>query len=268
MILYPNAKINLGLYITEKRSDGFHNLETIFYPIGLSDILEFVESDEFSFKNTGLSVDCNPEDNIIVKAYELLKADYNLPNISIHLHKIIPFGAGMGGGSADASFMLRGLNEYFELDLTSEKLKEYAGKIGSDCPFFIDNKPSIAYGRGDELSEIDLDLSEYTIALVNPNIHVSTGEAYSNVLIEAPSTPLIDQVKLPINEWKGIVKNNFEPGIFKNHKKISEIKESMYNEGAVYASMSGSGSTVFGIFKKTPDLKNKFPDYFVWEGGF
>ncbi len=265
MLLFPNAKINLGLYITEKRKDGFHNLETIFLPIGLSDVLEFVESDVFEFTSTGLSIDCSADDNIVVKAYELLKKDFNLPNISIHLHKIIPFGAGLGGGSSDASFMIKGLNDHFDLNLSLEDQKRYAGVIGSDCPFFIDNKPSIAFGRGDELTPINVDLNGYSIAIVNPEIHVSTAEAYSNVLIETPSIELKDLVNEPIELWRDSIKNNFEFNICKNHPRIEDVKKQLYDNGAIYASMSGSGSTVFGIFRDKPNLKTLFPNYFVWE---
>lgn len=266
MITFPNAKINIGLNIIEKRSDGFHNLETVFYPINLSDILEFIPIDgnETIFENSGLEIDGNPNDNLCVKAYDLLKADFDLPSVKIHLHKIIPFGAGLGGGSSDAAFMLKSINEQFNLSLSNEKLKEYASKLGADCSFFIENKPSFGIDKGDVLTEIELDLKDYHFVIVKPNIHVPTAVAYSNVKPKFPKIRLQEAIKQPIETWKNNITNDFENSIFKVFPEIENIKNKLYEQGAIYASMSGSGSSVFGIFKDKIDFSKIFSEYFVW----
>lgn len=264
MICFPNAKINIGLNITEKRLDGFHNIETIFYPIELCDMLEFVVSDKISFENSGLTIDGDADNNLCIKAYNLLKKDFSLPELRIHLHKIIPFGAGLGGGSADAAFMLNALNSYFELNLSASELKKYASSIGSDCAFFIENKPSFANEKGDNLQEIKLNLKDYLIVIVKPNIHVPTAVAYSKVKPAIPSTSLKDSINLPIEEWKYNIKNDFEESIFAVYPEIKSIKENLYKQGAIYASMSGSGSSVYGIFHKKENPEITFPDYFIW----
>ncbi len=266
MVSFPNAKINIGLNILNKRDDGFHNLETIFYPINLCDVLEFVEVDgRVDFSNSGLNIDCDIEDNLCVKAYRLLQKNYNLPNIKIHLHKVIPFGAGLGGGSSDASFVLKSLNEYFQLGISSDTLKEFSSQLGSDCAFFIDNKPSFAYDRGEKLQEIDLNLKGYHIVLVKPDIHISTQEAYAGINPKVPEVSLKELISQPIENWKNSIFNDFENHLFKAYPLIKKIKEDLYNMGAVYASMSGSGSSVYGIFKEKVDAKI-FKDYFVWQG--
>jgi len=265
MLVFSNAKINIGLNIVEKRTDGFHNLETVFYPIKLSDGLEIVESSEgFQFTNSGLVVDTAPENNLIVKAYNLLKADYQLPDVKIHLHKVIPFGAGLGGGSSNASFTLKILNNIFDLKLTENKLIEYAQKLGSDCAFFIKNKPVFAYEKGDKFKEIELNLSDFKIVLVKPIVNVSTKEAYSNVFISKPKFSLTDLVKKPIDDWRNFISNDFEKNIFLKFQIIQEVKEKLYKSGALYASMSGSGSSVFGIFRNDFVIDTEFENSFVW----
>lgn len=266
MITFPNAKINIGLNITEKRNDGFHNIETIFLPIKLSDILEIIPSkNNISFINSGLKVENGDlKKNLCYKAYSALKKDFDLPPIDLHLHKVIPFGSGLGGGSADASFTLKLLNEIFKLELSSDKLIEYASIIGSDCAIFIDNKPAFAWERGNKLEAIEVNLKGKYIAIVHPNIHVNTGAAYSKSTPKNPSSSLKDLIKLPIEKWKEHIINDFEDIVFPDHPEIKTIKEKLYDQGAIYASMSGSGSAVFGIFNQEIYLKDPFPNYFVW----
>jgi 4-diphosphocytidyl-2-C-methyl-D-erythritol kinase len=261
MIVFPNAKINIGLNVVSKREDGFHNLETLFYPIKLADALEFVESDETQLTISGIQIDGYPENNLILKAYHLLKADFNLPTLHFHLHKVIPFGAGLGGGSSDAAFTLKMLNEHFYLGLTSENLEKYASQIGADCPFFIHNKPTFATGIGNEFHDIELELADYEIIILKPNISVSTPEAYGNVIPRNPKFRLTQIIKTPIDDWKNLIVNDFEKNVFSKYPQIAELKQLLYDLGANYASMSGSGSAVFGIFRHLPtDLKNKIPE--------
>ncbi len=268
MLSFPNAKINIGLTIVEKRKDGFHNIETVFYPIKLQDSLEIIklsENKETVFNSYGNSIP-GKGTNLCVKAYELLKQDFKLLPVDIGLLKNIPIGAGLGGGSSDAAFTLKLLNELFELNLSVESLENYARLLGSDCAFFIRNKTVFASGKGDQFEEIDLSLHNYVIVLVNPCIHIGTAEAYSNTIPKKPKTSLQDLISLPIEEWKNNIKNDFEESIFPNYPQIAEIKNNLYNLGALYSSMSGSGSSVYGIFSSIPELKNVFPHYFVWVG--
>jgi 4-diphosphocytidyl-2-C-methyl-D-erythritol kinase len=250
MISFPCAKINLGLNIVSKRDDGYHNIETIFYPVrDLTDILEIVESDRFSFTQTGLHVDSATEDNLCVKAYRMLEKEYNLPPVSIYLHKTIPLGAGLGGGSSDASSSLVVLNTIFDLNISNERQKSYAAMLGSDCAFFIDSVPAKASGRGEILEPVDLDISGLHISIISPaGIHVSTGEAYANVMPQTPDLPVSEIIKLPVEQWKDKLRNDFEKSIFPRYPQIAEIKRQMYEQGAVYVSMSGSGAAVFGLF--------------------
>lgn len=269
MLLFPNAKINLGLNVVERRTDGYHNIETIFYPIGLSDILEVVPSEtctDYSFSSSGISLGGDPEDNLIVKAYRLLRSEYQFPAIDISLVKQIPFGAGLGGGSSDAAFMLKALNELFELKITTKKLEKLATRLGADCPVFIRNKPVFATGIGNVFTPIELSLKDYFLLLVKPDIHVSTPEAYSLVVPEKPEISLIELIKQPLAEWKNTIKNDFEKSVFVKYPVIEEIKTKLYEMGAVYASMSGSGSSVYGVFKSIPPENEFFQDCFVTGG--
>lgn len=269
MLTYPNAKINLGLNIVEKRPDGYHNIETVFYPIGLCDALE-VESSEtcsdYSFSSAGIPLGGDPEENLIVKAYRLLRSEYQFPAVDIFLHKQIPFGAGLGGGSADAAFMLKMLNELFELKISPKRLEKLASKLGADCPVFIRNKPVFATGIGNVFTPIDLSLKGYFLLLVKPDIHVSTPEAYSLVIPQKPEISLQEFIQKPISEWRYCIKNDFEESVFAKYPEIKNIKEQMYAMGAVYASMSGSGSSVFGIFETEPAQTNVFDSCFVSGG--
>jgi 4-diphosphocytidyl-2-C-methyl-D-erythritol kinase len=250
MIVFPNAKINIGLNVVEKRPDGFHNIESIFYPVlELFDVLEVIVSDELKFTSSGISIPGKNQDNLCLKAYHLIKADFDVAPVHIHLHKVIPIGAGLGGGSADAAFTLKVLNQLFGLKLTDEQLIDYARKLGSDCAFFIKNQPVYAFGKGDEFEPIALDLSKFDIKIEYPNIHVGTAEAYAGVHPKKSVTSVKEIIQLPISEWKNELKNDFEDSIFPNHPQIKVLKEEFYSEGALYASMTGSGSAVFGVFE-------------------
>lgn len=254
MIIFPNAKINIGLNIVNRRPDGYHNLETVFYPVKISDALEVVESDQLSFESSGLGIPGSVEDNLCIKGYHLLKKEFDLPPVKIHLHKHIPIGAGLGGGSADAAFFIRLLNQKFELNMSDDRMIDYAKKLGADCAFFIQNKPVFAFERGDEFEPIRLDLSDYKIVVVMPPVQISTAEAFGGIKPEIPKHSLMELINLPVAEWRKFIKNDFEATIFKNHPVIRGVKASLYEAGAIYASMSGSGAAVFGIFENTPDL--------------
>jgi 4-diphosphocytidyl-2-C-methyl-D-erythritol kinase len=260
VVLFPNCKINLGLNVVRKRTDGYHDLETVFYPVALRDALEVIRSAEFHFQLSGLPVNGIIEDNLCVKAYHLLKRDFpDLPPINIHLHKAIPMGAGVGGGSADGASMLTMLNHKFQLNLFQEKLISYALDLGSDCPFFIINKPCFASGRGEKLIPVQLDLSSYKIVLINPRIHISTKEAFSKLTPVIPQKSIQEIIEQPITTWQNELKNDFEETVFQLYPEIKEVKEQLYEMGAVYASMSGSGSSVFGIFNSETKTDFSFP---------
>lgn len=254
MLIFPNAKINIGLNVIERRPDGYHNLETVFYPIAIKDALEIVVSDKLSFQSTGLEIPGRVEDNLCVKGYHMVKRDFDLPPVSIHLHKHIPIGAGLGGGSADAAFFIKLLNQNFDLGLSGDQMMNYARQLGADCAFFIQNKPVFAFDKGDEFEPIRLDLSDYKIVLVMPPVHISTSEVYGGVKPAPVKDSLMELIYKPVAEWKSYIKNDFEVSVFKNHPVIRGVKAAVYEAGALYASMSGSGASVFGIFKETPDL--------------
>ena len=254
MIAFPNAKINIGLNITERRADGYHNLETVFYPVNIYDALELVRADEMGFTASGLGIPGNAADNLCLKGYALLKRDFDLPSIKVHLHKNIPIGAGLGGGSADAGFFIKLLNAEFSLRLTDGQMQSYARQLGADCAFFIENKPVFAFEKGDRFKPLDINLSAYSIALVMPPVQVSTAQAYRGVRPRKPLYDLSTMIGKPVADWKKFIKNDFEESVFKNHPAIRGIKSALYEAGALYASMSGSGASVFGIFTAKPDL--------------
>jgi 4-diphosphocytidyl-2-C-methyl-D-erythritol kinase len=254
MIVFPNAKINIGLNITERRPDGYHNLETIFYPVMVRDALEIIESKQLSFQSSGIAIPGNSENNLCLKAYQLLQTNYDLPPVSIHLHKHIPIGAGLGGGSADAAFFIKLLNQSFTLGLTEDMMMDYARQLGADCAFFIKNQPVYAYEKGDQFEPVTLNLSAYNTVLVMPPVHVSSGQAFSRIKPSQSNQALKELVQLPITEWKKHIKNDFEHHIFQAHPIIGDVKKALYDAGALYASMSGSGASVFGIFEQLPDL--------------
>ncbi len=273
MTVFPNSKINLGLRILRKRKDGYHDLETIFYPIPLTDILEitpynvYLKTFTIPFTKSGFVIEGDPSDNLCIKAYKMLRKDFpQVTNIQMHLHKAVPAGAGLGGGSADAAFTLLLLNKEFNLGLSIEELTQYALKLGSDCPFFIINKPCYATSRGEALEPIELDLSAYKIVVINPGIHINTGRAFLNIKPGVPEVSVKEIIARPIERWKDELINDFEKSVFNEHREIVEIKDQLYVKGAIFASMSGSGSTVYGLFPKNSHPQLSFPEnYFVKE---
>lgn len=267
MVFFPNSKINIGLRVLNKRADGFHDIETVFVPVGLKDAVEIIEEPtadkEVLYSQTGLKIPGKDGNNLCIKAFCLLKKDFpQLPNIKMHLHKAIPMGAGLGGGSADASFTLKLISTKFGLDLPDEKLIGYALELGSDCPFFIINKPCYATGRGEILEEISLNLSAYKILLVNPGIHINTGWAFSNITIEKKGNNLKELLAMSVETWQQNIYNDFERPVFEAYPEIAELKSGLISEGAIYASMSGSGSTVFGLFEKKAEPTFNFPGHY------
>ncbi len=260
MIVFPNAKINIGLNVISKREDGYHNLETIFFPVKLADALEFAEAENTTLTTSGIQIDSLPEQNLVLKAFHLLKSDFNLPSLHFHLHKVIPFGAGLGGGSSNAAFTLKMLNGYYNIGLSSQELESYAAQIGADCPFFIHNKPTLATGIGNKFHNIELDLSGYEIVILKPNVSVSTPEAYKDVIPRNPKYRLTEIIKTPVDDWKNLIVNDFEKSVSRKYPQIAELKQLLYDLGAGFASMSGSGSAVFGIFRHLPiDMDKKIP---------
>jgi|TARA_B110000208_G_scaffold162372_1_gene198623 4-diphosphocytidyl-2-C-methyl-D-erythritol kinase len=247
MIVYPNAKINIGLNVLEKQADGYHKLSSVFYPVNeLYDILEILPAKHFSFSSSGIAIPGNS--NICVKAFELLKADFEIENVIMHLHKQIPIGAGLGGGSADGAFALKALNEIFKLELSIIELEDYALQLGADCPFFIENSPKYITGIGEKMRNINLDLSSYKLKFIYPELHISTAEAYGGIIPSQPKKNLLDLINQPIENWKKSVKNDFEVAAFAKYPELAKMKEQLYADGAIYASMTGSGSVIYGVF--------------------
>jgi 4-diphosphocytidyl-2-C-methyl-D-erythritol kinase len=267
MVSFPPCKINLGLQVIEKRPDGYHNLETCFYPVPWTDILEIVPSQKFLFNVSGDVIPGNPDDNLCVKAYRLLADQYKLPSVTIHLHKIIPTGASLGGGSSDAAHTLRLLNKLFQLTIGDKVLSDYASQLGSDCAFFVQDKPMIGKGRGEILSSSSVSLAKKFLVVVKPAINVPTAEAYTGITPRRPEkfveAILNDQ---PMRSWKDLLINDFEKSVFEKYPAIKSIKDQLYQHGAIYASMSGSGAAVFGIFEQTIDLKGLFTGCSCWSG--
>lgn len=275
MLTFPCAKINLGLNITSKREDGYHNLETIFYPVPLTDALEvklmhddFPSDEPCDLKITGNAVDCDEKNNLVVKAYTLLAQDFKLPRVHTHLVKRIPMQAGLGGGSADGAFMIRLLDERFRLNMGIAEMERYASRLGSDCAFFITAEPSFATGRGEVLKPVNIaeqNLQGYYIAIVKPTIAVSTREAFQQIICRQPEHCCRDIVRQPVETWKTVLTNDFEEPAFKQHPELDDIKQRLYDLGAVYAQMSGSGSAFFGLFRTEPQqLKSNFPDCYTF----
>ena len=269
MLLFPNCKINLGLHVVEKRPDGFHNIETVFYPVYWREALEIIENksdkEPITFTSSGNLIEGDYKDNLIYKAWELISSIKTIPPIKVHLHKNIPMGAGLGGGSADAAFFINSLDQKFNLNLQLKQKTEIASVIGSDCAFFIENKPVLAKGRGNEFYDIKVDIQKYYLLIVYPGINCNTKEAYSNL---KPQKPLNDLKYIlenePVKEWKNLLINDFEINIFTKYPQVKEVKQLLYHSGAIYASMSGSGSAVFGMFEKKPAVNlNKAFNYFL-----
>ncbi|MCD4772657.1 MAG: 4-(cytidine 5'-diphospho)-2-C-methyl-D-erythritol kinase [Bacteroidales bacterium] len=268
MICFPNCKINLGLSITEKKPDGFHNIETVFYPVNLCDALEVSTSKNYKtvFIVDGLDISGNINENLCLKAFNILKKHFDIPEVNFHLIKNIPMGAGLGGGSSDAAFTIKILNDLFSLKMPDGLMIKYAKILGSDCAFFIKNKAVFASGKGDKFKNINLDISNYQIAIIKPKIHISTQQAYSNIIPSKKNISVKEIIKMPVSDWKKNLFNDFEKPIFEIFPEIEKIKNKLYNLGAEYASMSGSGSAVYGLFKNEIELQSHFTDCFVWHG--
>ena len=249
MIVYPNAKINIGLNVLRKRADGYHDISSVFYPVKeLFDVLEIVPANTPSFVSSGIFIP--GEENICMQAFYLLKADFGISDVKMHLHKQIPIGAGLGGGSSDGAFTLILLNDLFNLNLSNKRLKEYALELGADCPFFIENTPQYINGLGDKMTPIKLDLSDFSLKFYFSELHISTVDAYNGIELKSSSVALLDLIKTPLERWKGNVLNDFETSIFAKHPKLKMTKEELYADGAIYVSMSGSGSAIYAIFIK------------------
>jgi 4-diphosphocytidyl-2-C-methyl-D-erythritol kinase len=271
MLCFPNAKINIGLNILERRPDQFHNIESLFYPVPLSDILEIIVNPaithpEADLRVSGLQIEGTREDNLCTRAYRLMAAKFQLPPVKIILHKIIPMGAGLGGGSSDGANTILLLNKMFGLGLDRDGLTSFADELGSDCSFFIDNQPAIGTGKGNVLTRSLLQLSGNYLVIVKPSISVSTAEAYAGIHPSRSGFLLKELVQKPIREWKDNIFNDFEKTIFMNHPEIKEIKDHLYHYGALYASMTGSGSAVYALFEQEIRLKESFPGMFYWGG--
>lgn len=266
MVAFPPCKINLGLRVISKRPDGYHNLETCFYPVPWTDALEIIRSDSFSFTQSGLPIPGQQADNLCVRAYRMLQQEFQLAPVKIHLHKVLPTGAGLGGGSSDAAYTLRLLNQIFELGLATEQLNNYAAQLGSDCSFFIQDNPMLGSGRGEILSPCSVTLKGYYLVVVKPEIHISTAEAYKNVKPAKPDQVLTNVLDSPITRWKNTLMNDFEESVFEKHPAILKIKNTLYEKGALFASMSGSGASVYGIYDTPVDLKEHFAGMTYWAG--
>ncbi len=267
MIRFPNCKINIGLHITGKRADGYHNLETVFYPLLLHDCIEIItlpQKEAPALNLSGLLIQGKPADNICLKAWHLLKSYYpQLPPVAMHLHKTIPMGAGLGGGSANGAFILHMLNEKFNMELSEQQLLEFALELGSDCPFFIINKPCFGSGRGELLQPVSLGLGSYYFVIINPGIHINTGWAFSQLQVQPAPYNLMEAIQQPVETWKEIITNDFEKVAAQQYPAIAAVKALLYLQGAVYAAMTGSGSTLYALFASPPQLPAFPADYFV-----
>lgn len=266
MIVFPNGKINLGLSVLNKREDGFHNIESIVYPAPIYDVLEFQPSKLFSIEVSGLVVPGEINENILFNSWNFLHQKHHVPPVEIKILKNIPLGSGLGGGSSDAAFLLKTLNNYYKLNLTSDNLKSYAASIGSDCPFFIENKASIIRGRGEDVEQIDLSLKGLYIIIVMPDVQISTKEAFQYIEKGKQKVNLKDIVTKPIEQWQDLLLNDFEGITFEKYPALKKIKDRLIGEGAVYSSLTGSGSAVFGIFKQAANMNKYFPDYKIQNG--
>lgn len=266
MILFPNAKINLGLYVTEKRNDGFHNLTSCFYPAPWSDVLEITPNSTFEFSTSGLEISGALESNLCYRAYKLLEASHGIAPVHIHLHKVIPMGAGLGGGSSDAASTLIGLRDIFQLPLSNEDLIPFAQQLGSDCAFFLTNKAQIGTEKGDVLTTFDLNLSGKFLVMIYPNFGISTQEAYAGIKPKKALKNWEKKLLKPAKTWKEAISNDFENSLFPTYPQLSEIKNELYELGADYASMSGSGSTIFGLFEEEIKLPTHWNTFHIWSG--
>lgn len=260
MIAFPPCKINLGLHVVAKRADGYHDIETCFFPVPWTDVLEIIPANELQFTSTGIDIPGKEEENLCIKAFALLRDTFKIPLVKIHLHKIIPMGAGLGGGSSDAAHTLRLLNTIFELKLSTKQLKNYASQLGSDCSFFIQDEPMLGTGRGETLNPISVNLAGYYLVLVKPMVHVSTKDAYAGLTPKAPLHEIKEALLQPVKNWKDSLVNDFETSVFQKFPEIEKVKTRLYELGATYACMSGSGATVFGLFERPISLNGRFKD--------
>jgi 4-diphosphocytidyl-2-C-methyl-D-erythritol kinase len=268
MILFPPAKINLGLNILRKRNDGYHDIESVMVQTPLCDVLEITKADTFEFVQSGINIVSEVGTNLCEKAFQLFQDHFGISNVRIHLRKQIPVGAGLGGGSADATYTLIALNKIFELNQTSDELRAFAAQLGSDCPFFVDETSQIATGRGERLTPIDLDLSEVFLVLLNPGIHIGTKEAYAGVHIDETAVSIESILQTPMKNWRENLLNGFESSVFLKHPEIQSLKESLYDSGAIYAAMSGSGSSVFGLFHTEILIQEFHSPHLIYKGKF
>ena len=267
MVSFPPCKINLGLNVIRKRTDGYHDISTCFYPVPWNDVLEIVPAKSFSFSTSGIFMPGPAADNLCVRAYHLLKKDFDLKPVAIHLMKVVPIGAGLGGGSADGAYTLKVLDEIFSLAITKEKLRDYSAALGSDCPFFIDPRPMKGSGRGEILADVNLSLKGKFLVIVKPEVQISTADAFAGITPKQPTEDVNAIVEHhALHEWKDMLVNDFESPVFRRFPVISALKQKLYAFGAVYASMSGSGSAVFGIFDDEVDLKKEFESVLYWSG--
>lgn len=270
MVRFPNAKINLGLRVLRKRNDGYHDIETILYPVEIYDALELIRTPDrpFTFSASGLDIPGSADSNLCTRAFALMQAEYSIPNVSIHLHKCIPMGAGLGGGSSDAAYVLMMIDEMFGLNLDVAVLQDLASRLGSDCPFFIHGQAAIAHGRGEILKALDLSLEDFYFLIVKPDNHINTAEAYSNIHAASHDIPLDELTQKPITEWHKWIFNDFESYVFMKYPGLDEIKSRMYQQGALYASLTGSGSALYGIFDHAPAIEGLDDNYYTWSGSF
>ncbi len=266
MILFPNGKINLGLSVQHKRTDGFHDIETVLYPLPVFDVLEFLPSQTFNLTVYGHKIAVPTEENIVYKAWKLVHDAYQIAPVEVKLLKNIPPGSGLGGGSSDGVFFLQALNDLFGLSLTKTLLHAYALQLGSDCPFFLKNRVALVQGFGEVVHDVPVNLKGKHIVVVFPGIHIPTAEAYKKINLTVPEIPPGEVIKLPVEQWRGRLQNDFEPFIFKLHPKLKEIKKTLYREGAIFASLTGSGSAFYGIFDQPIEIRHKFPDYIIRNG--
>jgi 4-diphosphocytidyl-2-C-methyl-D-erythritol kinase len=270
MILFSPAKINIGLQILQQRKDGFHDLQSVMAPVGLCDILEIntlpAKYNTPAFKQSGIRFESDQENNLCIKALDLMAEETTIPPVQIYLHKQIPVGAGLGGGSSNASTVLMGLNTLASEPLPAERLAQLAAILGSDCPFFLHHEPMLMEGRGEILSPISLDLQQLHLVLIFPEIHVTTAEAYAGVTPAIPKRFLSELLQEPILQWRDLIVNDFEKSVFLRYPELSTLKEELYKTGAVYASLSGSGSSLYGLFRSPPDLPGVIRNHVVWEG--
>jgi 4-diphosphocytidyl-2-C-methyl-D-erythritol kinase len=266
MVVYPNCKINLGLNVISRRSDGFHDIESIFYPVPWFDILEIAPSVKNNFVFKGTTINCSKEENLCFKAYQIIKSQYNIPDINLYLYKRIPFGAGLGGGSSDGSYTLRALNELFSLNIDEKNLGEMASFLGSDCAFFTQDKACYISGTGTTFSPFSFSLKGYFLVIIKPDIIIPTKDAYKMITPKKPVMPLTEIIKLPVSNWKELLINDFEKPIFSLYPKIKTIKNSLCEKGAIFASMSGSGSAVYGLFENDINIAGVYSNCTIWKG--